>query len=107
MDTKQLLLTILGSAAVSTIVTNVVLLVDRWLERLARERELLFKAAADFSMASAKRVAEASGVGTPGLELMIIERTHEIMKQVFEGGKMSDENKTFLRSLAEKKTSSI
>src|SRR5229473_3052146 len=103
MGTRQLLLTILGSAAVAAIVSNVFMVVDRWRERVARERELLFKAAVDLSTASAERVVEFSGGGTPGIELMLIERTHEILKQVFETGKMSDENKAFLKNLGKKK----
>jgi hypothetical protein len=103
MGTHQLLLTILGSAAVAAIVSNVFMVIDRWRERVARERELLFKAAVDLSTASAARVVEFSGGGTPGLELMMVERTHEILRQVFETGKMSDENRSFLNNLGKKK----
>jgi hypothetical protein len=103
MGTRELLLTILGSAAVGAIVSNVFMVVDRWRERVARKKELLFKAAVDLSMASAERVAKVSGAGTPGLELMMIERTNEILKQIFETGKMSEGNKAFLNRFFEKK----
>src|ERR1700686_4865105 len=102
MNTGQFLLTMLSSAAIAAIVSSVFMVIDRWRERVAREKELLFKEAVDLSKTSAERVVEFSGGGAPGLELMLIERHHEILKQVFETGKMSDENKGFLRNLGKK-----
>jgi hypothetical protein len=100
---KDLLLTILGSAAIGALVSSVMTAVDRWRERTARERELLFRSALEISKITAERAAKDSEQFTPGLELMMVEKTHEILQQVYKTGKMSETNKAFLNSFIKKK----
>lgn len=103
MSAGQLLLTILGSAGVGALVSSVFTAFDRWLERTARERELLFRSALEISKATAERANRTSEQFVPGLEMFMVERTFEILKQVYETGKMSGKNRTYLTSLAKKK----
>jgi len=102
MSTGQLLLTILGSAAVGALVSSVFTLIDRWRERTARERELLFRSALEISKATAERLAKTSERFTPALELYTLERTHAIVKQIYETGKMSEKDKAFLEGFIKK-----
>ncbi|MGB6483452.1 MAG: hypothetical protein WBE86_08205 [Candidatus Acidiferrales bacterium] len=104
MNAAQLILAILGSAAVGALVSSIITALDRWRDRTARERELLFRAALDISKATAERAANKSEGFTPGLELMMIERTYETLKQVYETGKMSEQNKKLLLSFVKKKS---
>ncbi len=100
VDTLQILLT---SAAVGALVSSAITALDRWRERTARERELLFRSALEISKATAERAAKETDKFTPGLELAVIEKTHEILKEVYTKGKMSERNKTFLNSFLRRK----
>lgn len=98
-----MLLTVFGSAAVGAFVSSAITTVDRWRERTARERELLFKSALEISKSTAERAAKDSEQFTPGLELMTFEKTHDILRQVYETGKMSETDRAFLNSFLKKK----
>lgn len=103
MNTQTLLLTILGSAAVGALVSSLINAFDRWRERAARDKEMLFKAAVEISKATGERAAKTSERFVPGLELMIVEKAYEVLKQVHEKGKMSEENRAFLTNFVTKR----
>jgi hypothetical protein len=100
---RDLLLTILGSAGVAALVSSGMNAIDRWRERTAREKELLFRSAIEISKITAERFPKDSEHFTPGLELMMVEKTHEILEQVYKTRKISETNKAFLQQFLKKK----
>ncbi len=99
MDAGRLLLIILASAGVGALVASIITAMDRWRERTARERELLFRSAVEIAKATAERAAKQPEPFTPGQELLTIEKTQEILKEVYEKGKMSENNRGLLHQL--------
>ena len=96
-------LIVLTSSAVGVLMSSVIGFVGQILERRSRREELLFKAAIEISQANAERAAEDTEKFTPGLELAMVERTYEILREVYKTGKMSDTNKAFLTKFLKRK----
>ena len=85
-------------ALVSTVVTEI----GKWRERAARQRELLLTCAIDISKSWVGRIASVSKSNAALSELMAIECVHEVLRELFEEGQLSDKNRNKLKGMLDK-----
>ena len=98
---KDLLGSIVLAAAIGALVLTVTTIVAQWLERSARQRELLFTAAVDISTSWIGRIASASRKNAPLSQVMAVERVYEMLVEIFEHGKLSNESRAHLVSIVD------
>jgi hypothetical protein len=95
MDKSQLVLALLGSAAVGALVSSIIIFVSQWRERVARRKELLLKFSVDLAKVYVGRVASLKGNSTL-MEMAVVPRFHKMLIEVFETGELSDEHQQFV-----------
>ena len=96
---KELLGSVVLAAAIGALVSNGMTIFAQWRERSARQRELLFTGAVDISKTWIGRVANLSRKNAPLSEVMAVERTYEMLNEIFTHGKLSNESRTQLISI--------
>jgi hypothetical protein len=102
MNTTETVIAFLGSAAVGALVSSVITVFAQWRERVGRQRELLFASAIDPSKVWVGRIAAASKSNAILSEVTALERTHEMLKEIFERGTMSEKNRKFLNGIIQR-----
>jgi hypothetical protein len=102
MSTGQLVLAMLGSAAVGALISSIISITAQWRERVGRQRELIFASAIDLSKAWVGRMSAKNESYARVSEVMVVERMHLILQQIFNSGRMSEANKEFLESTLKK-----
>ena len=100
MNQADLWLALLGSAGVGALVSAGINAIGQWRERVARERGLLFNSAMEFSKLLAERLAK-DDLPTVS-EIMVMERMHAILTEIFRSGKMSERNRKFLKEMLDR-----
>lgn len=93
---------VLGSAAVGALVSSAITAIDRWRERVNRQRELLFASALDLSKVWVGRIAAMSKSNALLTEVMAVERIHATLKEIYEGGSISEQNRKWLIEIMDK-----
>ena len=98
---KELLSSVVIAAATAALVSNGMILIAQWRERAARQRELLFTAAVDISKSWIGRIANASRKNAALSEVMAVERVYEMLVEIFEHRKLSNESRAHLVSIVD------
>ncbi len=98
---KELLGSVVLAAAIGALVSNGMTIIAQWRERAARQQELLFTAAVDISKSWIGRIAGASRKNVALSEIMVVERTYEILIEIFKHGKMSEHNRAHLINIVD------
>jgi hypothetical protein len=96
---KEVLSSVVLAAAIGALVSAVITEVGRWRERAARERELLFASAIDLAKTLIGRVAAVSSPKDFLSEFMVLEKTHDMLKEIYKQGKMSEGSKNFMKAV--------
>jgi hypothetical protein len=99
MNTTQTVLAVLGSAAIGALVSSAITVIAQWRERVGRQRELLFVSAIDLSKAWVGRIAATSKSRAIVPEVIAVERTYKILKEIFYSGTISEKNRKMLRGI--------
>jgi hypothetical protein len=97
MNTTQTSLAVLGSAAIGALVSSAITVIAQWRERLGRQRELLLVSAIDLSKAWLGRITATSNRHAIVPEVIAVERTYKILKEIFDSGTISEKNRKMLR----------
>ena len=98
---KELLGSVVLAAAIGALVSSLVTIIAQWRERAARQRELLFTAAVDISKSWIGRIANASRKNAALSEVMAVERVYEMLVEIFEHRKLSNESRAHLVSIVD------
>ena len=105
MDTKTIIALLLSSAAIGAVVSAAITAIaqSRELkrERVARQKELIFKVSVELSKAYLERVAKASSALVSVPEVTVLDTMHRIVTEVFEHGSLSKDSKEDLAIVAE------
>jgi hypothetical protein len=102
MNTTQTVVAFLGSAAIGALVSSTITVIAQWRERVARQRELLFASAIDLSKVWVGRLAAISKSNALLSEAMAVESIHEILKEIFQSGMMSEKNRKYLNGIIQR-----
>src|SRR6266550_4632417 len=98
---KELLGSVVLAAAIGALVSSLVTIIAQWRERAARQREFIFTAAVDISKSWIGRIANASRKNAALSEVMAVERVFEMLVEIFEHGKLSNESRAHLVSIVD------
>ena len=88
----NVMIAVLGSAAIGALVSSSIAIVGQWLERSSRQRELLLARAADMAI---NRVATVIKLGEGKIEpdILMVEDYYVSLKHLMDHGRLDDKTK--------------
>jgi hypothetical protein len=100
LDTKEIVaMAAVISAVVSAVVSAAVTIFVQSRERDARKRELILKVSVELTKTYIERISSLSQTFVPLPDLLMISLMHKMVRELFEDGKVSEENRKKLTEM--------